>query len=224
MSYKLLIADDEKDIVNLLCEYFEYSGYTVVKAFSGEQALELLPVSPDLILLDINMPGLDGVEVCRKIRDHISCPILFLTARIEEADRILGFSAGGDDYILKPFQIGELGARVAAHLRRERRGHEHSNVRFWGELAIDYGSRRILSGSEAIPLTKKEFDIVALLSLYSGQVFDRERIYEKVWGYDAEGDSGVVAEHIRRIRQKLSVHTDREVIRTVWGGGYQWKK
>ena len=126
--YSILVADDEKDVVELLKDYFELEGYCVYTAYSGAQAIEAVAKSPDIILLDVNMPDGDGLEVCRRIRDHVSCPILFLTARIEDEDKINGFAAGGDDYIIKPFSLDELGARVAAHIRRDRRVNAEKNV------------------------------------------------------------------------------------------------
>ena len=121
MNEKILVVDDEKDIRKLLTDYFQLQGYQVYTAKNGEEALEKITVGPDIILLDINMPQMDGMEVCKKIRDYVSCPIIFLTARIQEQDRINGLMIGGDDYIMKPFTVRELGARVAAHLRREQR-------------------------------------------------------------------------------------------------------
>ena len=224
METKLLIVDDEPDIVAMLASFFTGKGYQVLTAQSGREALLRAEQSPDLILLDVSMPDLDGLAVCQAIRDHISCPILFLTARIEDTDKVRGFSAGGDDYILKPFSLVELEARVQAHLRREARHQSQARVRFAGELAIDYGEQRLFFGKEEIPLTKKEFDIAELLSQNPGQVFDKERIYEKIWGYDSEGSSGVVAEHIRRIRAKMAVHSDRVYLETVWGCGYKWNR
>ncbi len=224
METKLLIVDDEPDIVAMLASFFTGKGYQVLTAQSGREALLRAEQSPDLILLDVSMPDLDGLAVCQAIRDHISCPILFLTARIEDTDKVRGFSAGGDDYILKPFSLVELEARVQAHLRREARHQSQARVRFAGELAIDYGEQRLFFGKEEIPLTKKEFAIVELLSQNPGQVFDKERIYEKIWGYDSEGSSGVVAEHIRRIRAKLAVYSDRVYLETVWGCGYKWNR
>ena len=224
METKLLIVDDEPDIVAMLASFFTGKGYQVLTAQSGREALLRAEQSPDLILLDVSMPDLDGLAVCQAIRDHISCPILFLTARIEDTDKVRGFSVGGDDYILKPFSLVELEARVQAHLRREARHQSQARVRFAGELAIDYGEQRLFFGKEEIPLTKKEFAIVELLSQNPGQVFDKERIYEKIWGYDSEGSSGVVAEHIRRIRAKLAVYSDRVYLETVWGCGYKWNR
>ena len=168
METKLLIVDDEPDIVAMLASFFTGKGYQVLTAQSGREALLRAEQSPDLILLDVSMPDLDGLAVCQAIRDHISCPILFLTARIEDTDKVRGFSAGGDDYILKPFSLVELEARVQAHLRREARHQSQARVRFAGELAIDYGEQRLFFGKEEIPLTKKEFDIVELLSQNPG--------------------------------------------------------
>lgn len=224
MEYKVLIADDEVDIANMLRRFFQSRGYRVFSAASGSEAVALAQRGPDIILLDVNMPGMDGLEVCRRIRDHISCPILFLTARVEEADKLRGFAAGGDDYIVKPFSLAELEARVQAHLRRERRRAFEERVCFFGELTVDYSQRCLFVKGERIALAKKEFDIVELLSQNPGQVFDKERIYERVWGYDGEGDSTVVAEHIRRIRGKLAGYTDGNYIETVWGCGYKWAK
>ena len=188
MADTLLLADDEAGITALMRQYFEAAGYRVVCASSGREALERLSCRPDLILLDISMPDVDGLEVCRRIRSHVSCPILFLTA----------------------------------HLRRERRGPRRPALRCFGALTIDYESRTAEVGGTTVPLSKKEFDIVALLSLHDGQVFDRERIYERVWGLEGDGSSDTVMEHIRKIRAKLGRCTKHEYIHTVWGVGYKW--
>ncbi len=224
MNTKILIADDEADIVSMLRSFFEGKGYLVLSATNGAEALKQVERQPDIILLDINMPGLDGLEVCERIRDYVSCPILFLTARIEDTDKVKGFAVGGDDYIVKPFSLIELEARVRAHLRREARHNFEAQIKFSGELTIDYSERCLFFSGKRLGLAKKEFDIVELLSQNPGQVFDKERIYERIWGYDSEGDSSVVAEHIRRIRTKIAAYTDRTYIETVWGCGYKWIK
>jgi len=224
MVEKILIVDDEQDIVTLLRDYFEISGYTVLTAMNGIDALKKAGQNPDIILLDINMPDIDGIEVCLKIREYVSCPILFLTAKVGEEDKIKGFQVGGDDYIVKPFSIKELGARVTAHLRREQRKTNKTTVVFAKDLVIDYKERCVYLKNQALQLAKKEFDIIELLSMNPGQVFDKERIYEKVWGYDSEGDSSVVIEHIRRIRSKFSACSPETYIETVWGVGYKWVK
>lgn len=224
MREKILLIDDEKGIVAVMKTYFEMSGYQVFTAYSGQEAMRKMSCQPDLILLDINMPDMDGLTVCQAIRSHIVCPILFLTARIETADKIKGFSVGGDDYIVKPFDLDELGARVAAHLRRENRRQGQASLRFFNNMVIDYAGREVTIGETAIPLSKKEFDIVELLSVHAGQVFDRERIYETVWGLEGDGSSDTIMEHIRKIRAKFSVLTLHNYIETVWGVGYKWNE
>lgn len=224
MARKILIVDDEADILAMLGSFFESRGYLVLRASGGEEAIRQAERDPELILLDINMPGMDGLEVCRRIRDHVSCPILFLTARIEEGDKVQGFSAGGDDYVVKPFSLAELGARMEAHLRREQRRQGKVQVKFAGDLIIDFRERCLFYKEQKITLAKKEFEIIELLSQNPGQVFDKERIYERVWGYDSEGESSVVPEHIRRIRNALASCTQTQYIETVWGCGYKWIK
>lgn len=221
---RILIADDEKDVVSLLKDFLEIKGYEVLTAYDGTQAVDAASKNPDLILLDVNMPGSDGFEVCRKIREYVSCPILFLTAKTEDSDKIEGFASGGDDYITKPFSIDELEARIAAHLRREHRASTQKNIRFYGNIVIDYTEKSVSCGEQKIDLTKKEYGIIELLSLNAGQIFDKERIYEKIWGYDADGDSSVVAEHVRRLRAKLTAFGEEHHIGTVWGMGYKWIK
>lgn len=224
MQDKILIVDDEPDIVSMLKDYFEWNGYDVLTASGGLEAIKKVEMQPDIMLLDINMPDIDGMEVCSRIRDFVSCPILFLTARIEDSDKIKGFGIGADDYIVKPFSVDELGARVSAHIRRERRQRKSANIRFDDKLAIDYTQRCLYYDGNPIPLAKKEFDIIELLSQHTGQVFDKERIYELIWGYDREGESSVVAEHIRRIRIKFKNAEIKQYVETVWGVGYRWAK
>ena len=272
---RMLVVDDEVDIANMLAEYFRMEGYDVTCANSGTEALAAASAgaAPDIMLLDVNMPGMDGFEVCRRVREHLSCPIIFLTARIEDVDQLDGFAAGADDYVMKPFSLEVLGRRVAAHMAREGRMRERENaVRFFRELTIDYGQRTVevrpvdeaggelaavesaaaradAAGSKSpagtdapagvgsivapggtgasdpvfVDLTKLEFDIIALLSKRPGQVFDRDAIYERVWGWDAAGDPSQVREHVRRIRNKLAAAgVAEDPIETVWGVGYKW--
>ena len=220
----------------MLADFFTMQGYKVTVAASGPEALRAITASaaPDLILLDVNMPGMDGFSVCRRIREHLDCPIIFLTARVEDVDQIDGFAAGADDYVLKPFSLEVLGSRVAAHLARQQRqlpddGRSHGNaVRFFGPVTIDYVQRTVsvagkTGATRPIDFTRTEFDIIALLSKRAGQVFDRDVIYQEVWGWDACGDPAIVREHIRRIRRKLSdAGVDASCIETVWGVGYKW--
>ena len=222
MNEKIMMVDDEKGVVTIMKKYFKMSGYQVITAYSGQEALKKMSCLPDIVLLDINMPDMDGLTVCQSIREYITCPILFLTARIETADKIRGFSAGADDYIVKPFDLDELGARVAAHLRRENRKQEQSTLRFFNDMVIDYAKREISISGTLVSLSKKEFDIVELLSINAGQVFDRERIYDTVWGLEGDGNSDTIMEHIRKIRAKFSALSLHNYIETVWGVGYKW--
>lgn len=219
---KLLIVDDDTELLKMLKSYFEIKQYSVLTAENGAKALQKVEMQPDIILLDINMPQIDGIEVCRRIRDKISCPILFLTAKVEEEDRVNGLLSGGDDYILKPFSLKELDARITAHLKREERHKVKAEYKFHGEVSIDYTGRRVQIGEACLDLTKAEYEIIEFLSMNPGLVFDKERIYEKVCGHDAEGDSRVITELVRRIRKKFRKHTETEFIETVWGMGYRW--
>lgn len=222
MNNKILLVDDEKGIITMMKSYFEMAGYQVYTAYDGKEALQKMACQPDIILLDINMPEIDGLTLCQRIREHMSCPILFLTARMETGDKIKGFSVGADDYIVKPFDLDELGARVSAHLRRENRKQEQSVLRFFGEMSIDYSKREVTINQSSVVLSKKEFDIVELLSMNTGQVFDRERIYDMVWGLEGNGNSDTIMEHIRKIRGKFAVLSLNNYIETVWGVGYKW--
>ena len=222
MSKKIMIVDDEPGVVAVIQSYFETMDYQVITEHNGSDAMKKMAQTPDIILLDINLPDIDGLTVCQNIREHITCPILFLTARIETADKIKGFSVGADDYIQKPFDLDELGARVSAHLRRENRKQQQSSLRFFGDMVIDYTKREITIHQKHIILSKKEFDIIELLSANTGQIFDRERIYERVWGLEGVGNSDTIMEHIRKIRNKFAEHTLHNYIETVWGVGYKW--
>lgn len=225
MADRLLIADDERDITDMLARFFRERGYDVLCAYTGVEAVRAAGSKPDLILLDVGLPDIDGLEVCRLIREHVSCPIIFLTARVEESDKLRGFAAGADDYVVKPFSPSELAARVDAHLRRERRHMTASEVRFDGALAINYSDRTVTYDGQPVQFARREFDIIEFLSQNPGLVFDRERIYESVWGLEGEGDSSVIAEHIRRIRAKLAAAgSQKQYIETVWGVGYKWAK
>ena len=224
MKHKILMIDDEEMILTMLKKCLETENFLVYTADNAKKALELMSVAPDIILLDINMPEMDGLELCQFVREHISCPIIFLTARVSEQDVIQGLSVGGDDYITKPFRVDELLARILAHLRREERKNNADNLKFDEELIIDYNSRMVFLGKRQLDFSNKEFEIIRLLSQNAGMVFDRETIYERLWGYDGEGDSIVVKEHIRKIRNKLANYTEKNYIETVWGVGYRWIK
>lgn len=224
MADRILIIDDDRELLKMLRQYFELKKYEVITAENGAEGLRKISLRPDLILLDVNMPSIDGIEVCRRIRDKVSCPVLFLTARVEEQDVVNGLSSGGDDYILKPFRLKELDARITAHLKREARRRGKSECRFQGDLSIDYKAKTVQIQGDDLELTRLEYGIIEFLSMNPGMIFDKDRIYEKVCGYDAEGDGRVITELIRRIRNKFRQHTETEYIETVWGMGYRWTK
>ena len=226
MAYKILIVDDEKMMTELLSDHLRDCGYEAITANGSRETIELLQKKPDLIILDINMPDMNGLELCRTIRNHVDCPIIFVTARITEQDKINGLQYGGDDYITKPFSLNELTARIAAHLRRDERNKHKSNraVLTSNDLIVNLTERSVYYHDIQIPFSKREFDLIEFLITNANQVFDRERIYEAVWGYDAEGDSNVVKEHVRKIRAKLSEATGQDYIETIWGVGYKWKR
>ena len=240
MAYRILIIDDDVALLKMLKRYFEMKRYEVITAESGPEGLRRMNPQPDIILLDVNMPMLDGFEVCVRIRADVSCPIVFLSGRVGEADRIRGLMLGGDDYILKPVSMEELGARVNAHLRREERRRTERTVRRFGGLVIHYEERSVcyrkqipLSVTECgaedaeyeevpLNLTKTEYGIVEVLSLHAGQVFSKEQLYEMTRGYDGGADSAIIMEHIRRIRNKIMKYTNYQYVETVWGVGYRW--
>ncbi|HOJ11637.1 MAG TPA: response regulator transcription factor, partial [Clostridiales bacterium] len=172
MKRKILIVDDEIDMLDMLRSFFELKDYEVFTALDGKEVMEKLNEKPDLILLDVNMPQLDGFKTCQMIRDKTSIPILFLTARTGEQDRVKGLMIGGDDYIIKPFSLKELAARIHAHLMRENRRNRRNDASAFGELWIDYSGRCIFYRNKEVILTKTEFDIIEFLSLNSGRVFD----------------------------------------------------
>ncbi|QQK08713.1 response regulator transcription factor [Miniphocaeibacter halophilus] len=217
MNKKILIIDDEIEMVEMLDRFFTLKNFDTITSTSGENILDLISKEPDIILLDINMPEIDGFEVCKSIRNKTNAPILFLTARNSESDKVKGLMLGAEDYIVKPFSLNELYARVYTNLQREERKLEGSD-----SLEIDYGARTVKYNGEEIVMTKTEFDILELLSLNPNMVFDKDRIYDSLWSYDSFGDSAVIAEHIRKIRMKIKKFTEEEYISTVWGIGYKW--
>lgn len=222
----ILVIDDEEDLVMIIKDTLEANGYNVLTAYNGFDGIEMSRKKPDLIILDIMMPDIDGFNVCSLVRDNIDCPILFLSAKDSEKDKIKGLAIGGDDYITKPFSLKELVSRVKAHLRREKRKvkKEDNSLLIFKNLAIDLKGLNVRVNDENINLTKKEFEIIELLALNPGQVFSKDQIYEKIWGYDGLGDTSTVTEHIKNIRSKISsLDKENKYIETVWGLGYKWE-
>lgn len=221
----VLICDDQSIIHETLRMYLEAEGFTHISAFDGEKALQLAQTEkPDIIVLDLMMPGLSGTEVCREIRKTSNVPIIMLTARGEEIDRILGLELGADDYIVKPFSPREVVARIKAVLRRTNEPKEESvPVLRFGELEINLNHYEVRLGQSILPCTPKEVEILHLLALHPGQVFDREQILSKVWGYDYFGDTRAVDTQIKRIRQKLPSEGVPWAIKTIYGVGYKFE-
>ncbi len=224
LSEKILIVDDDVMILEMLYEALSDVGYLVYKVSGSEEAMKWLKVQPNLIILDVMMPGLNGFDFCKEIRDVVTCPIIFLTAKASENELIEGLASGGDDYITKPFSLRELRARVSAHLRRQQRNPDKAmNFLVFKDFKINLKSREVYFKNELLSLTKREFDILELLTLNPNQVFSKDQIYDKIWGLEAEGDAQTVAEHIKKIRAKcLRINEDFNYLQTVWGVGYKW--
>ena len=225
---KILIVDDEKLLVKGIKFNFEQEGFQVETAYDGEEALKLArDKSIDLIILDLMLPKVDGLSVCQKIREFSRVPIIMLTAKTEDMDKIMGLEYGADDYMTKPFNILELKARVKAIMRRSSgTGGEPAKVsRHTGDVSIDYNLRKIRIGDRWIELTAKEFDLIDLLVSNAGKVYSRESLLDIVWGYDYPGDIRTVDVHVRRLREKIEPNpAEPKYIITKWGVGYYFKE
>ena len=222
---KILVVDDEKLLVKGIKFNLENDGYEVVTGCDGMEAVELAASeSPDLIVLDLMMPRLDGLEACTKIREFSQVPIIMLTAKSEDMDKLLGFEHGADDYLTKPFNILELKARIRALLRRSG-GLENQNNRITaGSLTVDTQERNVYKDGKPVELTAREFDLVELLIRNPNRVYSRENLLDLIWSYEYRSDIRTVDVHIRRIREKLeTVPAEREYIMTKWGVGYYFK-
>ena len=217
----VLAVDDDPDLRRLVATALERDGHQVTCLDRGSAVTAAHCRWAHCILLDVMMPGEDGFATCRRIRALADCPILFLTAKTGEADVIQGLGLGGDDYLLKPFRLGELRARVAAHLRRQGRAPQRRVRR--GGLDIDLGEKVLYREEVPVRLTRGEYAICEHLALHSGQTFSKEQIYEAVFGFDATGGESAVTEHIKNIRAKLR-GLGCDPIATVWGVGYRWKR
>jgi len=227
VSHKLLVVDDEQAITDLLEYNLRRNGYRVVVAHDGRQALRLAQAEqPDLVILDLMLPGLDGLDVCRALQRASPVPIIMLTARDEEVDRVVGLELGADDYVTKPFSVRELMARVKAVLRRVASGETGAvAVHRVGPLEIDTLSREARLETTPLPLTQLEFDLLETLARHAGQVLSREQLLDQVWGYDYYGDARAVDSAIKRLRAKLrQASGDPSIISTVRGIGYRLER
>ncbi|KZZ86457.1 MULTISPECIES: response regulator transcription factor [Bacillaceae] len=229
---KILVVDDEDRIRRLLKMYLEREGYTTEEAENGDEALELaLANDYDLILLDLMMPGIDGVEVCRQLREKKATPVIMLTAKGEEANRVQGFEVGTDDYIIKPFSPREVVLRVKALLRRSsstsflKTETKAKNVIVFSHLTIDHDAHRVTADGKEVSLTPKEYELLYFLARTPDKVYDREQLLKEVWQYEFFGDLRTVDTHVKRLREKLNkVSQDAaKMIVTVWGVGYKFE-
>lgn len=228
----ILVVDDDKDIRNMIKIYLQNDNYSVVLAKDGREALKILEKTKvDLVVLDIMMPGMDGMETCMKIRENHRMPIIFLSAKGEDMDKIMGLSAGGDDYLTKPFNPMELTARVKANIRRVdvfdkiESDSDKENTIVIDDLTINIDTHQVFYKDEEIHLTKTEFDILKLLASNRGMVFSIEKIYNKVWKDEFFVTDNTVTVHIRKLREKLKDdYKNPKYIKTIWGVGYKIEK
>lgn len=225
MASRILVVDDERVITDVVEEYLRHAGYEVAVAGDGIDAMNLVREwGPDLVVLDLMLPGLDGLEVCRRIRIESSVPIIMLTARGDETDRIVGLELGADDYVAKPFSPRELVARVRSVLRRVQQPSIPDDKRIIRieDLSVNSKKREVVVRGMEANLTAKEFDLLYFLASHAGQVFSRGQLMDQVWDYHYEGDYSTVTVHIRRLREKIEADPERpRYIKTVWGVGYK---
>lgn len=228
MQDTILVVDDEREIGELIRDYLAAEGFSVVLAFDGQQGWEMYGKhQPHLAVLDIMLPKLDGMELCRRIRSESSIPILMLSAKKGETDKILGLGLGADDYVTKPFSPGELAARIKAQLRRVQQlsvpAASGSRLAAGG-LEIDWKAYTVTLNSRPLNLSAKEFELLKFLAMHPSQVFTREQLFDQVWGYHDFGDINTVTVHIRKIREKLEADpSNPKFIKTVWGVGYKFE-
>ncbi|GAB6157178.1 response regulator transcription factor [Desulfotomaculum varum] len=221
MSYKILVIEDDRNICELLGLYFKKEGFTVLFAHDGSTGLNLLHAEkPDLIILDIMLPVINGLEVCRLIRQHYTMPVIMLTAKDASEDKVAGLDTGADDYVVKPFDPNELCARVRAHLRRQTNRQAAKSTLEVGNLCLDMAKYEVLLNGEPVSLKPKEIALLHFLISHPNIVFSRDTLLEKVWGYDYVGETRTVDVHIKRLREKLENHAAGWQIKTVWGIGY----
>ncbi|HEV8251102.1 MAG TPA: response regulator transcription factor [Gaiellaceae bacterium] len=221
---RVLVVDDEPTIRDVVVRYLRRDGYETLEAADGNRARELIETGePNLVVLDVMLPGMDGLALCRWIRSRSSVPVILLTARADEVDRIVGLELGADDYVTKPFSPRELAARVRTVLRRLGPQSPREERLTTGDLVIDAAAREVTKAGRAVQLTAKEFDLLRFLAAHPRRVFSRDQLMSRVWGYEAAYDTGTVTVHVRRLREKLEDDPSRpRLLETVWGVGYRF--
>ena len=224
----ILVCDDDREIVDAIEIYLMPEGYHVFKAYDGIQAIEILKKEDiQLLLIDVMMPRMDGIRATLKIREKSNIPIIILSAKTEDADKVMGLNVGADDYITKPFNILEVKARIKAIMRRTAKRKEEpagSPVLVEGNMKIDCEGRRVFIGEREINLTAKEFDVLELLAMNPNKVYSRENLLNLIWGYDYPGDARTVDVHIRRLREKIEQNpSEPKYVHTKWGVGYYFQ-
>jgi DNA-binding response OmpR family regulator len=219
----VLVVDDEPIVREVVVRYLKREGYATLEAGHGDRARELVEQHhPDLVVLDVMLPGTDGLELCRWIRSRSELPVIMLTARGEEADRIVGLELGADDYVTKPFSPRELAARVRTVLRRSAPAERARELLAFGEIELDAGAREARKAGTELRLTAKEFDLLWFLASHPRRVFSRDQLMSRVWGYAAALDTGTVTVHVRRLREKIEDDPSQpRYLQTVWGIGYR---
>ncbi len=225
MGKKALVVDDEKAIVKGIKFSLEQDGIEVDCAYDGQEALDMARAGKyDIILLDVMLPGLNGFEVCQQIREFSDCPIIMLTAKGDDLDKILGLEYGADDYITKPFNILEVKARIKAIIRRTGRTPDTAKVMTFGDLKLNEEYRRVFVKDKEINVTSREYELLELLASTPGKTYSREELLETIWGSDYPGDERTVDVHIRRLREKLENNpSEPRFVRTKWGAGYYFQ-
>ena len=220
----VLVVDDEPIVRDVVVRYLERDGFETMTAPDGDEARRLIETrDPSLVVLDVMLPGTDGLSLCRWIRGRSNLPVILLTARGEEADRIVGLELGADDYVTKPFSPRELAARVRSVLRRSNGAVQPRETVSFGEVELDGSSREVRRGSDLVQLTAKEFELLWFLASHPRHVFSRDQLMARVWGYEAAVDTGTVTVHIRRLREKIEADPSQpRHLQTVWGVGYRF--
>jgi len=224
---KVLIIEDEKDIAHIVRDYLSVNNFEAIIAETGKEGIhKIQKTNPDFVILDLTLPDCDGIEICRQIREKSEIPILILSARGSDTDKVIGLGFGADDYMTKPFSLSELVARINAHLRKHERmvnSQNNNEILRFGEIEINKKAYKVTIEDKNISLSAKEFELLYFLSNHNNQVFSKRQLLDAIWGYEEYGDENTITVYIRRLREKLEANPSSPVyIQTVWGIGYKF--